>query len=218
MKGRRLPNYFTEEEVDNIINAIDDYGFVNIRLKAIIELLYATGMRVSELVSLRMIQLRLRMDREGIHVDKQIIIKGKGGRERMVIFHDNAKKAFERYLTCLDIGPGNTGKWVFPSSMTDSHITRQYVNKEIKILAHKAGIHRGRAFPHASRHSFATHLLDNGADLRVIQELLGHASISTTQIYTHVAMKKINQEVASCHPLSRTYQNDNHKTDIRVAA
>ena len=161
-----------------------------LRLYVLLELLYATGMRVSELVSLR---------RAAVMRDASFItVLGKGNKERMVPVNDRARDAIKTYLKTLEPGP-----FLFPASGVDGFLSRQVFARDLKGLAARAGISSARVAPHVLRHAFASHLLANGADLRVVQMLLGHADISTTQIYTHVLDEKLRTLVETHHPLGQ---------------
>jgi integrase/recombinase XerD len=163
------------------------------RLACLIELLYATGLRVSELV-----MLPASAARSGA---RMLIVRGKGGRERMVPLNDAAKAAMTDYLALLrEAGRGET-RWLFPSFGEAGHLTRQHFARELKALAPAAGLRVDQLSPHVLRHAFASHLLQNGADLRSLQTLLGHADISTTQIYTHVLEERLKSLVRDLHPL-----------------
>jgi integrase/recombinase XerD len=166
------------------------------RMYALLETLYATGLRVSELVSLPKSAARAR--------DPFIAIKGKGGRERIVPLTTHAKKAISAYRALLEAkSPALAASpFLFPSDGDTGHLTRQAFARDLKTAAVAAGIAASDIHPHALRHAFASHLLQNGADLRVVQELLGHADISTTQIYTHVLDERMRAMVRDLHPLS----------------
>ncbi len=170
-----------------------------LRLKALLEVLYATGMRVSELVAL---------PRSVLTGDERVLtIKGKGGRERIVPLNPAARDALARYLAIGtsgedDAAPMLRTRYLFPSRGADGHLTRQRLAQELKELAEEAGLEAERVSPHVLRHAFASHLLDRGADLRAVQQLLGHADISTTQIYTHVLEERLRQLVHDHHPLA----------------
>ena len=170
-----------------------------LRLGCLLELLYATGLRVSELVSLKR---RVIGDD-----DRFLIVRGKGGRERLVPLSAAARQAVLDYAAALkqveDVG-GVRSEWLFPSSAKGGHLTRQRFGQELKSLAAQAGIATERVSPHVLRHAFASHLLANGADLRAVQQMLGHADISTTQIYTHVLDERLKQLVQDHHPLARS--------------
>ncbi len=172
----------------------------SLRLHALLELLYATGMRVSELVSL---------PRTVLSGDERVMtIRGKGGRERLVPLNAPARAALDRYLNvgtdpADGVAPMLRTKWLFPSKAADGHLTRQRFAQELKELSERAGLAPERVSPHVLRHAFASHLLDRGADLRAVQQLLGHADISTTQIYTHVLEERLRQLVLQHHPLAK---------------
>jgi integrase/recombinase XerD len=168
------------------------------RLHALLETLYATGLRVSELVSLPKSAARAR--------DPFITIKGKGGRERLAPLTERTKRALGDYRKMLEaMSPGLAeGPFLFPADSDSGHLTRQAFARELKTLGVAAGLSAAQAHPHAMRHAFASHLLQNGADLRVVQELLGHADIATTQIYTHVLDERMRSMVRDLHPLSDT--------------
>jgi integrase/recombinase XerD len=166
-------------------------------MHALIEMLYATGMRVSELVTL---------PRSVLAGDGRVLtIKGKGGRERIVPLTPAARAALDRYLNVGfedGVAPMLATKWLFASRSAQGHLTRQRLAQELKELAAEAGLDPGRVSPHVLRHAFASHLLDRGADLRSVQQLLGHADISTTQIYTHVLEERLKKLVFDHHPLA----------------
>jgi integrase/recombinase XerD len=132
-----------------------------------------------------------------------LVVRGKGGKERLVPLNGAAKRAMHDYLGRLAEGDRDAGsKWLFPSFGESGHLTRQHAARELKSLAAAAGIAAARVSPHVLRHAFASHLLQNGADLRVVQTLLGHADISTTQIYTHVLDERLKSLVRDLHPLA----------------
>jgi integrase/recombinase XerD len=166
------------------------------RLCALLETLYATGLRVSELVSLPKNAARAR--------DPFVSIRGKGGRERLVPLTKRAKEALGDYRRLLEANSPALAatSFLFPSDSDSGHLTRQAFARDLKSVAVAAGINASAISPHALRHAFASHLLQNGADLRVVQELLGHADISTTQIYTHVLDERMRAMVRDLHPLS----------------
>jgi integrase/recombinase XerD len=130
-----------------------------------------------------------------------LVVRGKGGKERLVPFNDAAKRAMADYLKLREDNEHDS-KWLFPSFGESGHITRQHFARELKALAASCGIDAGKISPHVLRHAFASHLLHNGADLRVVQTLLGHADISTTQIYTHVLEDRLKSLVRDLHPLA----------------
>jgi integrase/recombinase XerD len=166
------------------------------RLYALLETLYATGLRVSELVSLPKSAARSR--------DPFIAVKGKGGRERLVPLTTRAREALAAYRALLETKSPTLSAtpFLFPADSDSGHLTRQAFARDLKFAAAAAGIVASEISPHALRHAFASHLLQNGADLRVVQELLGHADISTTQIYTHVLDDRMRAMVRDLHPLS----------------
>jgi integrase/recombinase XerD len=196
--GRPLPKTIAEPEVAQLLAAIrarrlaaeGKARFKAIRLEVLLELLYATGLRVSELVGLSVAAVRADPD--------FIMVKGKGGRDRMVPVSDVAKHLLTTYLPLLE-----NGKWLFPSHGASGHLTRQHFALELKQLAAEAGLDQTKISPHVLRHGFASHLLAGGADLRAVQQMLGHADISTTQIYTHVQAERLKQVVESHHPLAK---------------
>jgi integrase/recombinase XerD len=164
------------------------------RLYCFVELLYATGLRVSELVGLSVQAVSAECD--------FILIKGKGGRERLVPVSQAARRAIGDYLGVLAKAPGGASKWLFPSFGAGGHLTRQHCALELKALARGAGLDAAKISPHVLRHGFASHLLAGGADLRAVQQMLGHADISTTQIYTHVQSDRLREVVENHHPLA----------------
>ena len=202
-----LPKILSVDEVDRLIETarrLADRASGGIeelparRLYCLVELLYATGLRVSELVSLpaRVIESDERM----------ILVKGKGGRERLVPLNNSARVAVTDYASALASARGEREKpspWLFASHGDSGHLTRQRFGQELKELAIAAGLDPQRVSPHVLRHAFASHLVDRGADLRAVQQLLGHADISTTQIYTHVLEERLKRLVEEHHPLAR---------------
>ena len=204
---RTLPKTLTEAEVSLLIKtAAQTGGSDSIRLVCLLEMLYATGLRVSELVGLPL---------SAIGEDMQfLMVAGKGGRERMVPLSEPAQKAVKAYLDVRQQfiaadDKGTQGQWLFPSRTSESgHLTRQRFAQLLKDLADNAGIEAGKVSPHILRHAFATHLLSNGADLRAVQKMLGHADIATTQIYTHIVGSKAKKTVEQKHPLAKTGTNN----------
>jgi len=190
--GRPLPKSLTETEVEHLLEAPDLETDIGVRDRTMLEVLYATGLRVSELVSLRLEQLNLR---QGV-----IRVSGKGGKERLVPLGEEALSWLEKYLR----GPrvtffkNNPDATLFPSNR-GRPMTRQTFWHAVRRYALLAGINK-KLSPHVLRHAFATHLLNHGADLRVVQMLLGHSNISTTQIYTHVARERLKNIHAQHHP------------------
>ena len=195
--GQPLPKYLGEADVEALIGAAAGVaGPEGKRLQVLIEVLYATGLRVSELAGLPLSAI----SRDG----QMLIVRGKGGKERMVPLGDPARNAIGRYLEVRDgfIPAGRNSAFLFPSSSRAGHLTRGSVARKLKALAVAAGIDPKRVSPHVLRHSFASHLLAHGADLRVLQQMLGHADISTTQIYTHVLEQRLKNLVETSHPLA----------------
>ncbi|CEJ83240.1 site-specific tyrosine recombinase [Hyphomicrobium sp. GJ21] len=201
-KQRSLPKVLSIAEVDRLLDASQKRCegvegramFRALRFHCLLELLYATGMRVSELVGLPRTVLR---------GDKRVFsIKGKGGRERLVPLNAEARAALDRFLEVS--GRFDNSQWLFPSKSASGHMTRQRFAQDLKDVAAEAGIGGDRISPHVLRHAFASHLLDRGADLRTVQQLLGHADISTTEIYTHVLQERLKALVNTHHPLAKT--------------
>jgi integrase/recombinase XerD len=197
-QGRVLPKVLSEAEVDDLLRAAKGVeGAEGRRLVALLELLYATGLRVSELVGLPL---------AAVARDPQVlIVRGKGGRERMVPLSEPARAALRDYLAVREGFLGREearARWLFPSRGRSGHLTRHRFAQRLKSLAAEAGIDPAKVSPHVLRHAFASHLLAHGADLRVVQEMLGHADISTTQIYTHVLDERLKSLVHDHHPLA----------------
>ncbi len=195
---RGLPKVLSVAEVDRLLSTAEAEAnaaadpqkqAASQRLYVLLELLYATGMRVSELVGLR----RAAVMRDASY----FTIRGKGNKERVVPLNDRARDAVRAYLAATEPGP-----WLFPAGGAEGHLTRQVFARDLKGLASRAGIATARVTPHVLRHAFASHLLAGGADLRVVQTLLGHADIATTQIYTHVLDEKLRALVEGHHPLA----------------
>ncbi|MBI2234790.1 MAG: site-specific tyrosine recombinase XerD [Micavibrio aeruginosavorus] len=201
-QARTLPKTLTESEVSSLIKTAGATGGADaVRLVCLLEMLYATGLRVSELVGLPL---------SSINDDRQfLMIAGKGGRERMVPLSEPAQKALTKYIEVRQQfisaeDKGDQAQWLFPSRTSESgHLTRQRFAQLLKDLADNAGIEASRVSPHILRHAFATHLLSNGADLRSVQKMLGHADIATTQIYTHIVGDKAKKTVEDKHPLAQ---------------
>ncbi len=190
---KRLPKDLSEEQVEALLDAPDPNDAIELRDKAMLELLYATGLRVTELVSLTMENISLR---QGV-----VRVTGKGGKERLVPMGENAVDWIETFLQQgrSELLGDNTSDVVFPSKRA-RQMTRQTFWHRIKRYAVLAGIETELLSPHVLRHAFATHLLNYGADLRVVQMLLGHSDLSTTQIYTHVATERLKQLHSEHHP------------------
>lgn len=206
----KLPSHLTIDEIRILLEyCIANESPEGIRLSAMLHLVYASGLRVSELVGLKIADLVIGADQNDIR--SNFIIKGKGGRERIVIINDKATLALKKYLEIRDhFAFGKSAKakeYFFVSSSSLGHMTRQNFAVQLKNACTQAGIDPSRVSPHAIRHSFASHLLEGGADLRVIQELLGHADISTTQIYTHLQSDRLRGTLESFHPLATSRDN-----------
>lgn len=196
-RGRPLPKILTEEEVERLLDAAHGCkGADGLRLAAMLELLYATGLRVTELVTLPLAAAT--RDRD------VMLVRGKGGRERMVPLTRASREALHRYLEVRRryLGGRETSPWLFPSRGKQGHLSRQRFGQVLKGLALRSGMEPRKVSPHVLRHAFASHLLAHGADLRSVQQMLGHADISTTQIYTHVLDERLKSLVVDKHPLS----------------
>jgi integrase/recombinase XerD len=199
---RKLPSVLSEKDVDRLLEGTKAWGGAEgIRLSALLEILYASGFRVSELVSLPFVTAI-----EVLKSDKPfLIIRGKGNKDRMVPLTPAALDALREYLKVRSgfLTNGRESPWLFPSSGRQGHLTRQRFGQLLKELALKVGLNPTSLSPHTVRHAFATHLLRHGADLIVVQKLLGHSDISTTQIYTHVAREELTELVEAFHPLAK---------------
>ena len=205
-RRRPLPKTLSIAEVEKLIGAaregLDDperpprERLTVARMACLIELIYASGLRVSELIALPRSVARTK--------ESLIPVRGKGDKDRLAPLSEPARAAIKRYRALLDeIAPGlSTSPWLFPSDSDSGHLTRQAFARDLKTVAAAAGISSARVSPHVLRHAFASHLLQNGADLRIVQDLLGHADISTTQIYTHVLDERAKAMVRDLHPLS----------------
>ena len=197
-RGRSLPKIVTEDQTAALIAAAGAMeGPEAVRLLCIIELLYASGLRVSELVSLPLNAVTGER--------KMLLVRGKGGKERLVPLGTPAREAIKAYLTVREGFLPRLEKaqrFLFPSRGVEGHLTRRRVGQLMKDLAVQAGVDPARLSPHVLRHAFASHLVAHGADLRSVQQLLGHADIATTQIYTHVQDERLRRLVAEKHPLA----------------
>lgn len=197
-RGRPLPKVLSREEVERLFERLAARdGPSALRLLTLVELAYASGLRVSELLSLRVEPFRRDPD--------HLIVRGKGGKERLAPIGPAARRAVQAWLAMRDAAhkPGTPDSvWLFPSTGASGHLTPRRFAQLLEQAALDAGLERGRVTPHVLRHAFATHLLEGGADLRVVQTLLGHADISTTQIYTHMARDHLSRVVQDNHPLS----------------
>jgi integrase/recombinase XerD len=223
-RGRTVPKVLSIAEVDRLLAAARAASLAPdltaperlraARLNCLIEVLYATGLRVSELVTLPLSAA----ERQAL----MLIVRGKGGKERMVPLNEAAKLTMRDYLALLAKAspqaagqakpqaagqqaakPPARSKWLFPSFGETGHLSRQHFARDLKALAVASGLRAEQVSPHVLRHAFASHLLHNGADLRVVQTLLGHADISTTQIYTHVLEERLKSLVRDLHPLAQ---------------
>jgi integrase/recombinase XerD len=200
---REVPDVLSREEVSRLIAACED----DKRLKCLVELLYGAGLRASELVTLRVGNLPRR--KAGQWMSADIIIRGKGGKDRLCPLGRAALIALSEWLDVregsLPDNPRMRSKaegFVFPSRGKEGHLTRRRLGQMLEELAAKAGLRSERVYPHALRHAYATHLLQGGADLRVVQTLLGHADIATTQIYTHVLTDELAELLETAHPMA----------------
>jgi len=216
---KKIPKFLTEDEVNKMLNILaNDKSELGIKLSCMLELLYSAGLRVSELVNLPYSALKF----TNHDIEDFIIIMGKGNKERIAPLNNSAKKILHEYLLTRKNAGLDASKWLFPGhhraykkirnqasnnhnvlKYLDKPISRQRFHKMLKELALIANIDPSRVHPHIFRHSFATHLLNRGADLRVLQELLGHSDISTTEIYTSVMENKLHEAVLKKHPLSK---------------
>jgi integrase/recombinase XerD len=207
-RGRPLPKVLSVAQVDALLSAARGGAgerplaqrLRDARMACLIEVLYATGLRVSELVALPASAAR--------RDERMLIVRGKGNKERLVPLNDAAKRAMRDYLGLREEAEAATklkkgqSKWLFPSFGESGHLTRQHFARDLKALATAAGLRSKQVSPHVLRHAFASHLLQNGADLRSVQTLLGHADISTTQVYTHVLEDRLKSLVRDLHPLA----------------
>jgi len=205
-RGRPLPKVLSIGDVDRLLAAarapVEEPArplaerLRAMRLVCLLEVLYATGMRVSELVTLPAAAAR--------RDQRVLMIRGKGGKERIVPLNDAARGAMSEYLALRrEAGRSVESQYLFPSFGESGHLTRQHFARDLKLLAGAAGLRADKISPHVLRHAFASHLLQNGADLRSVQTLLGHADISTTQIYTHVLAERLKSMVRDLHPLAQ---------------
>lgn len=206
-RERPLPKVLSRGDLDALIAAArtqSEKSAEGLRLLCVVEMLYASGLRVSELATLPLSAAR---NRDGF-----LLVKGKGGKERLAPLNDHARDAIRSYMTVredfLPAGArrGHAERFLFPSRSAEGHLTRRRLHQMLKELALKANIDPDKLSPHVLRHAFATHLVEGGADLRSVQTLLGHSDIATTEIYTHVAKDRLTQVVESAHPLSRRYR------------
>ncbi|TGQ45818.1 site-specific tyrosine recombinase XerD [Mesorhizobium sp. M00.F.Ca.ET.216.01.1.1] len=204
-KGRPLPKTMSETDTGRLLDRAaqeamdasmsDGDRLAALRLHALVEVLYATGLRVSELVGLPVTVAQ--------RDDRFFMVRGKGDKERMVPLSAKARTAMRAWLTARAKVPAFADSpFLFPAASDSGYLSRQVFARDLKGLAAKAGIASAKISPHVLRHAFASHLLQNGADLRAVQQLLGHADISTTQIYTHVLEERLVRLVNDHHPLA----------------
>ena len=209
-RGRGLPKVLSIGDVDRMLTRAKELTLAEgaspqqrlraMRLHCLLEVLYATGLRVSELVALPLSASR----RDA----RMIVVRGKGNKERLVPLNDASRQAMADYLAAMQVLKSGkeknaaSSKWLFPSFGESGHLTRQHFARDLKELAAASGLAPRLVSPHVLRHAFASHLLHNGADLRIVQTLLGHTDISTTQIYTHVVEERLKSLVRDLHPLA----------------
>ncbi|MCK1759411.1 site-specific tyrosine recombinase XerD [Bradyrhizobium sp. 137] len=209
-RGRGLPKVLSIADVDRMLRRAKELSEAadaspskrlrSLRLYCLLEVLYATGLRVSELVALP----RSAAKRDA----RMIVVRGKGNKERLVPLNEASRQAMADYLAATEAAKGDkknsaaASKWLFPSFGESGHLTRQHFARDLKELAVASGLQARLVSPHVLRHAFASHLLHNGADLRIVQTLLGHTDISTTQIYTHVVEERLKSLVRDLHPLA----------------
>ena len=212
-RGRGLPKVLSISDVDRMLTRAKELTEQDVspqqrlralRLHCLLEVLYATGLRVSELVALPLSASR----RDA----RMIVVRGKGNKERLVPLNEASRQAMADYLAAMEVlkpekkksagSSSGSSKWLFPSFGESGHLTRQHFARDLKELAGASGLAPRLVSPHVLRHAFASHLLHNGADLRIVQTLLGHTDISTTQIYTHVVEERLKSLVRDLHPLA----------------
>ncbi len=224
-RGAKIPKFLSEEEIFKLLDHVNsDKSDFGVKLSCMLEILYAAGLRVTELVSLPVTAIQEITDESGQKTLRNyLIVKGKGGKERIAPLNKSAIKMLMEYLILRREAGLEKSKWLFVGGVRASkrvkneasgndtkavrdlskHLTRQRLHKMLKELALNVGLDPDRVHPHVIRHSFATHLLNSGADLRVLQELLGHSDISTTEIYTHILDSKLKNLVFNHHPLAK---------------
>jgi integrase/recombinase XerD len=203
-RGRVLPKVLSVDQVDRLLQVAQEAAALSdatpaervraFRMVCLLELLYATGLRVSELIALPRSAAKTR--------ERFLVVRGKGSKERLVPLTEASRDRARAYLAVLEEHGKAAGPWLFPADSQSGHLTRQAFARDLKGVASAAGLRSDAVSPHVLRHAFASHLLQNGADLRVVQELLGHSDISTTQIYTHVLDERLKSMVRDLHPLS----------------
>lgn len=219
-----IPEILTEKEIEKLLDAAKkDKSNYGIQLYTMLELLYATGLRISELVEMKISDIQKKYRNDGLYtIDDFLIVNGKGNKERLVPINKTAKDALIKYINLREnLLNGKKSEWLWTTMTTfskdkkdtkvvfkkDNHIARQIFALNLKQLAIESNINPEKVHPHILRHSFASHILQRGADLRVVQELLGHSDISTTQIYTHIADEKLKKIVNELHPLAKDDTN-----------
>ncbi|MES2677579.1 MAG: tyrosine recombinase [Pseudomonadota bacterium] len=218
----KLPKYLSEKEVFLLLDSVQkDNTHFGIRLSCMLEILYAAGLRVSELVCLPISAIGKNFNDGKIVFKNYLIVSGKGNKERIAPLNKTSLKILEKYLKIREEMGHQNSKWLFCGKIRinkdvdqiskamnrkgiDEHLTRQRFHQMLKELARQVGIDERKVSPHIIRHSFASHLLNQGVDLRILQELLGHSDISTTQIYTHILDSKLKDLVYKYHPLAQT--------------
>ncbi|CAN1528691.1 XerD Site-specific recombinase XerD [Rhabdaerophilaceae bacterium] len=202
-RSMSLPKVLTTDDVDRLLNAArhdvkaakaGSAELAALRMLALVELIYATGLRVSELLSLPAASIAPGRD--------HLIVRGKGNKERIVLLTQAAKDATFHYRDRLSAKSSASSRYLFPASGETGHLSRQVFARDLKRLAGAAGLRADALSPHVMRHAFATHLLQNGADLRIVQQLLGHVDIATTQIYTHILDERAKAMVRDLHPMA----------------
>ena len=196
---KKLPKILSVDQVEKLIKSSrEDQSINGIRLNTMIEILYATGIRVSELVEMKL---------SATYAEKNfLLVQGKGNKERLVPISENTEGKIKDFLKIRNkfLNNDSESKWLFPSKQSSKgHITRQRFNQLLQTLCERVNLNNIKISPHKLRHAFATHLLANGVDLRSLQQMLGHADISTTQIYTHVLKDRLKKLVSDNHPLSK---------------
>ena len=197
-KEKKLPNYLKYNELEKLLNSIDISKKEEIRNKLIIELLYSTGIRVSELINIKMKDIDIK--------ENQITILGKGNKERIVLFGKEAKKTLKLYISNFQEEFKGNIKEHYLLTINNKPLTTNKVRLIVKEVLRKSCLNINIS-PHTIRHTFATHLLDNGADLKTVQELLGHENLKTTAIYTHISNEKLKQVYINAHPRSTRKPN-----------
>ena len=196
---KKLPKILSVDQVEKLIKSSrEDQSINGIRLNTMIEILYATGIRISELVEMKL---------SATYAEKNfLLVQGKGNKERLVPISENTEDKIKDFLKIRNkfLYNDSESKWLFPSKQSSKgHITRQRFNQLLQTLCERVNLNNIKISPHKLRHAFATHLLANGVDLRSLQQMLGHADISTTQIYTHVLKDRLKKLVSDNHPLSK---------------